>query len=532
MTAYLIPTTQQFFDNNGDPLAGGMIYTCIAGASGYTEDYFKDTYTDATGAVTNPNPIILDAFGRCNMWGDGNNYKLLIFNSSGTLIRSDDNVSCILGVDPTITIQVSDNSITTAKLVDGGVTTAKLADGSVTYPKINPAVSAAPSDVTTGTSTTQFITPYALSQAGITPGGGTAAITSRIGSTGNTANRNMLDNTDFNIAQRGTSISITPNAIVSMTLDRWYSVNSGGASASTTSRDTMTINGVPRGCLKFTSGNAQATIPASSIIYPAFQVIEGYTLYPRVKAGDSVTIGVWMEVSVAGKYAIALRNANDTYSYVHTVTLAANTPTEVIFTVQIPATAGLWNCPNSNLIGASIMFGPISGATYQTASPDTWVSGNYLTTAECVNYAATAGATIKIARPRMEEGTSLGVYESRPYSEDLARARYFLPAWSGQYTPLGVATASSATAAFLSIPFTHQTRIAPTGITLSAASHISVLLPSSLSISPTSVAFNAASTFGLLAMNLTGLSGLTAGYAYHVYGNTSAFYLLATGAEL
>ena len=136
MSAYLLPQPQQFFDNNGDPLSGGKVYTCVPGASGYTRAYQKDTYTDATGLTTNPNPVILDSFGRCNIWGDGTNYKLFIFNSSDVLIDAIDDLAPILGVDPTITIVPTDNSITTAKLVDGSITYPKLAPGAVTAAKI------------------------------------------------------------------------------------------------------------------------------------------------------------------------------------------------------------------------------------------------------------------------------------------------------------------------------------------------------------------------------------------------------------
>lgn len=501
MTAYLIPTTQQFFDNNGDPLAGGMIYTCIAGASGYTEDYFKDTYTDATGDVANTNPIILDAFGRCNIWGDGTTYKFFIFSASGSLIRADDNMPCIAN-------------------------TATITDGSITYSKLAASVTASSDSVIAGLSSTSFPTPASLSGAGIVP---TAP---RIGQYGSVAYRNFIDNSNFPVWQRGASVTIASGA-TGVVVDRYNTGNNAGTSAVTVASDTMTINSFAQPCAKFTNGSAAvSSYSASAYLYPFAQTIEGYTIYSRNLANTIISVSVYMEVSVAGKYAIAFQNATGSYSYVHTTTLAAATPTEVSFTISIPTTSGLWNCPNANTRGAALFIGFVGGTNHQAASTDTWLSGTYYTTSDCVNWGATAGSTIKIARVRIEEGAVLGSYEIMPYNTELSRAQYFLPAWSGQGTPLGVAAASSATAAYLSIPFTHQTRIAPTGITLSAASHINVLLPNSTSISPTSAAFNAASTFGLVAMNLTGLSGLTAGYAYNVYGNTSAFRLLATGAEL
>ncbi len=54
---------QRFFDNNGNPLAGGKLFTYVSGTS--TK---QATYTDSTGATPNTNPIILDAQGECDVW--------------------------------------------------------------------------------------------------------------------------------------------------------------------------------------------------------------------------------------------------------------------------------------------------------------------------------------------------------------------------------------------------------------------------------------------------------------------------------
>ena len=79
---------QQFFDNNGDPLAGGKIYTYEAGTS--TD---KDTFQDVDGSAANTNPIILDAYGRANIWlGDGA-YKFVMKDSNDSLIDTVDDIS-------------------------------------------------------------------------------------------------------------------------------------------------------------------------------------------------------------------------------------------------------------------------------------------------------------------------------------------------------------------------------------------------------------------------------------------------------
>ncbi len=87
---------QQFFDNNGVPLAGGLIYTYAAGTTTP-----QATFTTSAGSISHTNPIVLDSAGRVNeIWlTSGVTYKFIIRDSAGVLIGTFDN---IVGVnDPT-----------------------------------------------------------------------------------------------------------------------------------------------------------------------------------------------------------------------------------------------------------------------------------------------------------------------------------------------------------------------------------------------------------------------------------------------
>lgn len=80
----------QFFDSNGDPLAGGKLYTYTAGTTTP-----KATYTTSTGAVANANPIILDAAGRTpnEIWLEvGVQYKFILKTSADVTIGTYDNL--------------------------------------------------------------------------------------------------------------------------------------------------------------------------------------------------------------------------------------------------------------------------------------------------------------------------------------------------------------------------------------------------------------------------------------------------------
>ena len=56
---------QRFVDNNGVPLAGGKLFTYVAGST--TK---QASYTDSTGATPNANPVILDSRGEASVWLD------------------------------------------------------------------------------------------------------------------------------------------------------------------------------------------------------------------------------------------------------------------------------------------------------------------------------------------------------------------------------------------------------------------------------------------------------------------------------
>lgn len=82
--AYLYYPKNQFFDNNGDPLSGGKIYTYITATSTP-----KATYTDATGGSSHPNPVVLDSAGRAEIWlADDAEYRIIVKNAAGTQIGS------------------------------------------------------------------------------------------------------------------------------------------------------------------------------------------------------------------------------------------------------------------------------------------------------------------------------------------------------------------------------------------------------------------------------------------------------------
>ena len=95
-----IGNAQQFFDNTGVPLNGGLLYTYQAGSTTPLA-----TYTDINATVANANPIVLDASGRLanEVWLTyGVNYKFVLKNSAGSTIGTYDNIYGIVGVQTAV----------------------------------------------------------------------------------------------------------------------------------------------------------------------------------------------------------------------------------------------------------------------------------------------------------------------------------------------------------------------------------------------------------------------------------------------
>lgn len=102
--AVLTPSPKmQFFDINGDPLVGGKVYTYEAGTTTPLA-----TYTDNTGAFTNPNPVILNARGEASIWLGAGIYKFRLTDANDVELWTVDYIAApISGVSPALSGNVT-----------------------------------------------------------------------------------------------------------------------------------------------------------------------------------------------------------------------------------------------------------------------------------------------------------------------------------------------------------------------------------------------------------------------------------------
>jgi hypothetical protein len=149
MTVFLSPLAgagQQFLDNSGNPLTGGLLYTYAAGTTTPTT-----TYTTAAGTTPHANPIVMDAAGRLEseVWLTGAvAYKFILRDSAGGLIGTYDDIYGINDVSAT-GVPWSEITATPTTLAGYGITNGlSTTVAAATYAPINTAA-------LTGTTTIQ-----------------------------------------------------------------------------------------------------------------------------------------------------------------------------------------------------------------------------------------------------------------------------------------------------------------------------------------------------------------------------------------
>ena len=107
----------QFFDNSGNVLTGGLLYSYLAGTTTPAV-----TYTSSNGITANSNPIVLDAAGRVPNSGeiwltDSLSYKFILKDSNNVQIATWDNIVGINSNFVNYTLQVETQTATQGQTI-------------------------------------------------------------------------------------------------------------------------------------------------------------------------------------------------------------------------------------------------------------------------------------------------------------------------------------------------------------------------------------------------------------------------------
>jgi hypothetical protein len=312
---------------------------------------------------------------------------------------------------------------------------------------------------------------------------------------------NDIINGQFRVAQAGTSFPAAVNNAYD--LDGWTNNNNTAA--------ILTIAQVagssPEQFSRQNTVTTAYTGAAASDRVTDQLKIEGYNIAKYVN--NTFIIGFRAKVPVAGIHCVALRNTAPDRTYIHEINFpAANVWQDCSFIVAggLPK-AGTWNYTTG--VGLYVTFVHQSGfANYGT--PDAWIAGSLLATANQVNDCATIGNVWALEDVRMNPGTVPADSEIS-FEDELRRCQRYYPVLTpGTNGPIGVAATPTIIAGKLILPLPVPTRVAPTGITLSGTA------PQVGYGVYTSLTFTAASLLAL-RLSLAG-TGFLLGGATEVFG--------------
>lgn len=221
--------------------------------------------------------------------------------------------------------------------------------------------------------------------------------------------------------------------------------------------------------LLYTQISAIASHAATDAIDHCFYLVEGVD-YTKLH-GRTVTIGFWFKASVAGTYSLALQNQAGSRSYVTTFTATAATWEFKSFTIVLDTNAS-YNFDNQ--IGLLVKIASMSGSGQTTAVLNAWQSANVNCASTATNFAATAGATIRMTQFSIVEGSmgfgAMGFQRAgRTLQQELAMCQRY---YEKTYAPdVALATVTdngrfavvsvSANRPYLTVPFKVTKRVAP-----------------------------------------------------------------------
>ena len=303
--------------------------------------------------------------------------------------------------------------------------------------------------------------------------------------------RNLIINGDFQVWQRGTSMSSTVNAFTMQTADRWYVVRS------LLNQETDTW------------GNPYAHVVCGN--YADSNYIQHKVEYPRKLAGKTLTLSFWMKSDdgLGADGSVYIRNFNSGSGYdVHVNFESFTFGTEwrqYTFTFDIPESTTFY----SDSYGLEIFIYGNVGSTNQN------------------------GKTFDIKEVQLELGKVATPFEHRSYGEELALCqRYYFKEGYRQYQRYGTGFAYSTTGAAIVVHLPTAMRATP-AISTSGASTLGLNYGADTVNALSNISINTGgSSEKIVAVSPVVASGLTTGQAVLLINNNNTNAYMAFDAEL
>jgi len=374
-------------------------------------------------------------------------------------------------------------------------------------------------------------TVSSLTTSGAVSAGSLTVNSNNISAVNSLGFRNRIINGDCRIDQRNNGASVTPtNGQYLVDRFKYYSTQNSKVSVQQNAGSVTPPAGF-KNYLGVTSLSSYSVL--SSDYFAVTQLIEGFNMADLgygAAGASTVTLSFWVRSSLTGTFGGSLTNDSANYAYPFTYTIsAANTWEQKAITIT-GATAGTWLTTNGT--GIQVIWSLGAGATF-SGTPSAWVAAGFLPSATgAVSVVGTNGATFYITGVQLEAGSVATPFERRDYGRELMMCQRYLPAFNGNGTAaayIGSAYSYATNTINVLVPFPVQTRVAPTGVSASAATILAYQTGASNTTSSL-ISFGAAST-SLIASVVVAATATT-GSAGAAYFNTATGQILFTGCEL
>ena len=278
----------------------------------------------------------------------------------------------------------------------------------------------------------------------------------------------------------------------------------------------VTINGTNGLVFNDNSSQASAQVGMKNRLIDA-----GFIINQRVYvSGTSLSSGVYAHDRwKAGSSGCTYTFTQGSVGVPITITITAGSLQQVIEGCNMPE-GGTYTISWSGTAQAKV-----NGGSY-SASP---ITATGLTAgANCTVEFGTGTVT----KPQIEVGSTATSFDYRPYGTELALCQRYLPAFFSQGTAdfVGCGQGAGTNAGRVQFNFFTTPRVAPTGITVSSASHFSTITQSGAGTC-SSVVFNAGG-LRIVRLEFITSSNVSSGQALEGYANNASGFILFTGCEL
>lgn len=298
--------------------------------------------------------------------------------------------------------------------------------------------------------------------------------------------QNMLVNGSFDVVQQyGYNAAVlVPDTTSAFVSDQWQVFANGGSGINATVVPYQTPTALGLAKMLNLQSTAIASNAGANANFQAYQSIEGLrALRLNWGTGGGIPLSVCLMIysAIAGTAVLSVRNGAGTRSYCTPITInAANTFEWKTVTIPPDTDPSGYYADARGAISFGMSF--CVGSSLQAPTPNTWLSGNYVSLVGASNLFAAAGTTVRIAAVGAYPGSiaPLDIYQYanalRDFSqEQLLAKRYWQKIGDGNAVLL-VRGLSTTTGDLFSEAFqlAAEMRAAPTVAEMGAVSKINI----------------------------------------------------------